>query len=66
MGPIRSPEIPVPNQPTLCNIPEEEVLRVNRSGSLRSRKKLLGCHETEVDTITILKDLAKYNPKDRV
>jgi hypothetical protein len=35
MGPLRSPETSVLNQPTLRNVPEDEIIQVNRSESLR-------------------------------
>jgi hypothetical protein len=38
MGPIRSPKTSARNQPTLCNIPDEDRIQVNRCKSLRSRK----------------------------
>jgi hypothetical protein len=41
MGPTRSPEKSVQNQPTLCNIPEDDRIQVNPSGSLSSRKPTL-------------------------
>jgi hypothetical protein len=34
---IRSPETSVQNQPTLHNIPEDNIIQVNRRESLRSR-----------------------------
>ena len=36
MGPIGSPEMSVINQPTLCNIPEDDRIQANRSENLRS------------------------------
>jgi hypothetical protein len=40
IGPIRSPETSVRNQPTLCNIPEDDGIQIIRSRSLRSRKSV--------------------------
>jgi hypothetical protein len=38
MGPILSPETSVRNKSTLRNIPEDDRIQVNRSGSLRTRE----------------------------
>ena len=37
MGPIRSPETSVLNQPSMRKIPEDEKIQVNSNGSLPSR-----------------------------
>jgi hypothetical protein len=39
MGPIRYPETSVRNQPTLRNIPEEDIIQVNSSGSPRPHRE---------------------------
>jgi hypothetical protein len=40
IGRIRSPETSVPNKATLRNIPEDDKIQVNQSGSLRTRMEL--------------------------